>query len=70
MCDTHNIVSFLIVWLIVFICTFTAVCIRTNQFQDEAVRVGHAKYTVDNEANVKFEWLATQTVELSKNNEK
>lgn len=32
--------------------------------QQEAVEMGHAKYVVDEHYNVKFEWLATQTVEL------
>lgn len=39
---------------------------QAKQLQEEAVKMGHAKWTTDKNGNVRFEWLATQTAELRK----
>ena len=40
--------------------------IGKQHMKREAVKVGHAKYTANENGDVKFEWLATQTAELNK----
>ena len=42
---------------------FSKVLFR-EQFQDEAVKVGHAKYIINKQNDKEFKWLATQTAEL------
>jgi hypothetical protein len=61
----ETVVIFLIVLTIFVIIPATSSYKAKKEFQQEAVRVGHAKFVATDEGDVEFKWLATNTAEVS-----
>ena len=63
--DNDGVFKFVLI--IVIMTTFTIFYWKNKgmiNMEKQAVKVGHARYIVDNVGRVSFEWLATQTAEI------